>query len=495
MKNWWQQIARGAAPVDVRTLRQRQHDWLMACLHRNAGGEYGRQHGFAHITSAEDYRRSVPLNTYETLQPFITRMADGERDVLFTGQPVAFERTGGSTSGGKLIPYSIDSLADFSRAVRPWLADLAVRFQLDGPAYWAISPVARESETTPGGVPVGLPDAAYLGEDLIPAFAALSAVPSDVGTLTDRVEWQKQTWLALLRCENLSLISVWSPTFLLALFDALPGLANALRPQLDQAAARRLQAFIDGGHGQTLWPRLRLVSCWGHGASSPFFVQLRMRLSHARFQVKGLLATEGVATVPDTHNRPVLAADSGFFEFLDMNGTSWLAHELQPRQRYELVMTTAGGLYRYRTGDMVCYEDDSDANIQLGFLGRSGLVSDLVGEKLTDAFVTRCLPDSSTGFCMLIPVMAETPYYVLVSDPSADDRLTAWVEKRLMKNPQYAYARQLGQLQPLKLLTIRHPLAAYQQRMAQRGMRLGDIKPVALRPETDWIDYFLQQGG
>lgn len=483
MKNWWQQIARGAAPTDTRTLAQRQHDWLMACLHRNADCEYGRQHGFAHITSAEDYRRSVPLNTYETLQPFITRIADGERDVLFTGLPVAFERTGGSTSGGKLIPYSTDSLVDFSRAVRPWLADLVVSFQLDGPAYWAISPAARASETTPGGVPVGLPDAAYLGEDLIPAFAALSAVPPDVGTLSDTAEWQKQTWLALLRCENLSLISVWSPTFLLALFDALLGLDDALRPQLDQAAARRLQMFINSHDATHLWSRLRLVSCWADGGSQPYYRQLCHLLPQADFQAKGVLSTEGVLTVPGDDGLAHLAADSGFYEFLDGQGACHLAHELQTGHEYEAVLTTAGGLYRYRTGDRVRCEGLNSGGVQLAFIGRAGLVSDLVGEKLTDDFVARCL-STETGFAMLVPVMQPVPHYVLISDRPVD---IAAVEQRLYDNPQYAYARQLGQLQPLCMQVVRNPLAIYQQRMAQRGMRLADIKPVALRPEVDWV--------
>lgn len=486
MKRYWQQIAGHAATVDVRSLAQRQHNWLQACLQRNADSEYGRRHGFARIASADDYRHAVPLNTYETLQPLIARIADGEPDVLFAGQPVAFERTGGSTSGGKLIPYSTESLTDFTCAVQPWLADLAVRFQPDGPAYWAISPAARAPASTPGGVPVGLPDAAYLGQALLPAFAALSAVPPEVGALTDVAEWQWQTWLALLRCEHLSMISVWSPTFLLALFAALPDLADRLRPQLDQKTGQRLQVFLDSGHAGSLWPRLRLVSCWADGASQPYFQQLRQLLPQAQFQAKGVLSTEGVLTVPDRHDRPMLAADSGFYEFLDDQGQSYLAHELQSGSEYEAVLTTAGGLYRYRSGDRMRCQGFSDGNLQLVFLGRAGLVSDLVGEKLTEDFVARCLPADS-GFTMLVPVLQPAPHYVLISDRLVD---AAAVEQRLFANPQYAYARRLGQLQPLQVLLVQNPLVVYQQRMASRGMRLGDIKPVALRPEVDWMPYF-----
>ena len=49
-------------------------------------------------------------------------------------------------------------------------------------------------------------------------------------------------------------------------------------------------------------------------------------------------------------------------------------------------MTTGSGLYRYRTGDLVEVGTDGRA---IRFIGRTGNVSDLVGEKLSEAQVTR----------------------------------------------------------------------------------------------------------
>jgi hypothetical protein len=490
----WQFIADSVpAPTCRPGLQAAQEGWLLACLRRNANCAYGRAHAFERIRDAGDFRQRVPLSDAETLAPWVERMARGQADVLFSGLPVAFERTSGSSGASKLLPYSAQSLTDFSRALRPWLATLARRYRLCGSAYWSISPALRPAQCTPGGVPVGLPDAAYLGSDLMSAFIALSAVPASVGVLGDLAQWQQETWLALLRRADLALISVWSPTFLLALLDALPGHADALSARLRAAgetdALRRLHDYLASNDGRFLWPRLRLVSCWGDGASRAYFAELRQRLPQAAFQPKGLLATEGVVTVPDADDAPVLAARSGFFEFIGEDGEIRLAHELDEGASYEVVMTTAGGLYRHRLGDRVRCRAGAQGWPVLDFLGRAGLVSDLAGEKLSEAFVTDCLP-ADGGFRMLIPQISPAPRYVLITDARAAPCDARAVEQRLERNPQYRHARQLGQLYPLCVLPVRHPLAAYLGRMTRQGVRLGDIKPVALRPETDWLATF-----
>jgi hypothetical protein len=67
------------------------------------------------------------------------------------------------------------------------------------------------------------------------------------------------------------------------------------------------------------------------------------------------------------------------------------------------------------------------------------------------------------------------------------------IETKLKANPQYAYARKLGQLQPLALLQALKPWTVYERHQAEQGIRLGDIKPVALRSERYWINLFKGQ--
>jgi hypothetical protein len=503
---WQKLVALGAGFENAGDTAARQENWLFNCLHRNRATHYGEQYHFDTIRSIQDFRERVPVISYEDVEPYIQRMSDGDADVLFAGLPIAFERTGGSTGGSKLIPYSAHSLKDFQAALLPWLGNSIRQFGImSGTAYFSISPATRQAEVSAGGTAIGLPDGAYLGADALAEFVQISAVPAWAGSLHDVAEWQLATLYWLLRRKDLALISVWSPSFMLTLLDALQGRREELAGLLqyggvlsghalspDPVALARLARFTVGGDTRCLWPNLKLVSCWADASSQPFFAELSQRLSHAAFQGKGLLSTEGVVTVPDCAGRPVLAPDSGFFEFQSSNGELCLGHELIGGEQYEVVMTTSGGLYRYRTSDSVICEGLADDIPILRFSGRKGLISDIVGEKLDEGFVLSCLEDIP-GFRMLVPVRTPGSGYALVVDDQyqhASTALISIVEARLFKNPQYAYARRIGQLGELSLYKAAHPLAKYVGRLVAAGARLGDLKVTALRAETDWLETF-----
>lgn len=94
------------------------------------------------------------------------------------------------------------------------------------------------------------------------------------------------------------------------------------------------------------------------------------------------------------------------------------------------------------------------------------MVSDLVGEKLNEAFVSQCL-EGLQGFRMLIPSTEPELRYLLVMDEArSKPDLTAIrsIEMRLEGNLQYAHARHLGQLGALEHLSVRDPLAKYMAR-------------------------------
>ena len=494
----WQQLSDYSIYKDTQTdnVLNHQQSWLFDCLKRNIRTEFGQAHRFEQIQSIDDYRSRVPLQNYADLAEFILKIASGEADILFAGKAIAFERTSGSSDRQKLIPYSQASLNDFRTAIVPWLAELVHQYKIiDGHAYWAISPATRQSEMTQGGIPIGMPDAAYLGEDLIPFFLNVSAAPHWVGTLSDIQDWQLATLYYLVTCQDLVLISVWSPTFLIVLMTALEARKAELQELLENGAelngerlasqpssAKRLQEYLLTKNTQLLWPHLKVISCWADASSEPFYQEIRQIFSNVAIQPKGLLLTEGVVTVPNPQNQTVLTSQSGFYEFLDNEMNSWLAHELVEGQSYEVVMTTSGGLYRYRTYDRVICEGYNQSLPILRFMGRSNMTSDLVGEKLTDDFVRQCLAGIN-GFRMLLPNPSRDLGYSLVLDRNMDHRIEVIlneVEQRLCNNPHYAYARKLGQLTPLKALCIDNPLETYLTSAAHMNTRLGDIKVPSL---------------
>ncbi len=148
-------------------------------------------------------------------------------------------------------------------------------------------------------------------------------------------------------------------------------------------------------------------------------------------------------------------------------------------------MTNGGGLWRYRLGDVVECTGWMAATPTLRFLGRAGNVSDLRGEKLSEAFVAEVLrglwPEAvRPAWAVLRAREADEGRagYELETSGEVTDALIGRLEEALGANPHYAWARKLGQLEPVRVVVVRED-AARESLRAQRG-RLGDVKPAVL---------------
>jgi hypothetical protein len=476
------------------TPRASQWTMLRQILEANAESEFGRTHGFEAIGSFDEFRSRVPIRSYEEFRPWLDRVSEGEPGVLTREPVIAFEETGGSTSGQKLIPYTLSSLLAFRAAVLPWLANLADRrpAAFAGKAYVAISPVARRPRSI-GGIPVGVgSEGAYLGADLVSAFMSVLAVPPSVAGLTDVGEWRFATLAYLLASSDLTIVSVWSPTFLIGLLDAIPGLAEPLARSVrngtfampaDPVRSRDVEAALARNPIDTerLWPRLDTVSAWADGASRSYAQRLAEMLPHAFLQPKGLLATESAVTTPCAASWPVPALSSAFLEFIDDAGRPLLCDELREGHSYRVVLTNPGGFYRYDLGDRLRCRGHAGPLPLLEFVGRE-VMSDLVGEKLSESFIGEALSPVEGAAC-LAPRAAAKPFYELLVEARRGgnlQRIAALVDGRLCANPQYAYARRIGQLGPVVLRTVDRLLDRYMQVQVLRGRRLAGIKPPTL---------------
>jgi len=71
---------------------------------------FGRDHDFSSIYSYDDFKKKVPMRDYEALRPYVERVINGEKDVLWNGKPIYFAKTSGTTSGSKYIPITKESM-------------------------------------------------------------------------------------------------------------------------------------------------------------------------------------------------------------------------------------------------------------------------------------------------------------------------------------------------------------------------------------------------
>lgn len=502
-----------AALADPETAQRRV---LARILDRNRDSRAGRRFGFASIDSPAVFRRRVPLTRYDELEEDLRAIRGGESGVLTTRPVLRLLPSGGSTGGPKLVPFTAALGRDFARAVGAWMVDLARRHPAirSGPAYWSVSP-AFEPQHPPSRIAVGFDDdSAYLGRWLAPLVARTLIAPAALRDARPLASFRYATLRLLLAARELRLISIWHPSFLDLLLDDRDELwerlvediaagtltpREALEPLVHRALsaglapdprrAAELEALGPDAGATELWPRLCAISAWGDAAAAAPFEALRRRVEPIAVEPKGLLATEAVVSIPFAGHHPV-ALDSTYVELIDEEGGALGVHEAREGELYEVVITTSGGLYRYRLGDVVRVDGRLLETPSIRLVGRADRVVDRVGEKLSEAFVARALAAAYGDatfprFALLAPENGR--YTLFVDDRPAEpaellERLTA----ALRGNPHFAYAQDLGQLPSLALCVV--PENAAQRFLAHLhacGRAYGGIKPTVLAGEAE----------
>jgi hypothetical protein len=163
---------------------------------------------------------------------------------------------------------------------------------------------------------------------------------------------------------------------------------------------------------------------------------------------------------------------------------------LEVGTQYRVLITTGGGLARYALGDRV----EVVAPGALEFIGRSSQVSDVCGEKLSEAFVGKALAEASAqggwgGFAMLTPELGNPPRYLLFTETDTAETFAEEVERRLRAGVHYDYCRRLGQLGPVEGVRVVHAGERYLRACEALGQRPGQVKAVALRREFRWREW------
>lgn len=243
---------------------------LRGYLDRNDETVIGRRYGFDRIASPADFASRVPIQDYDALAPDIDRIANGEHNVLTVDRVTRLATSSGSTAARKLIPYTPTLQREFNRAIGPWIVDLYARDPslMGGPAYWSISPLA--SDPPPSARPTGAPpigfeaDSTYLGGLSSRLVDAVMAVPSSVRHAPDIETFRFITAVQVLSREDLRLISVWHPSFLELLLDAISQQWDQLLDCLSEGNmaathASELRAASHGKNGRATRKRARTL--------------------------------------------------------------------------------------------------------------------------------------------------------------------------------------------------------------------------------------------
>ncbi len=404
----------------------------------------------------EQLRSEIPLSNYSNFKDDIERQRQTKQPIL-CDLVKRYEPTSGSTDLRKWIPYSAEFLREINSAASVWLGDLYHQFPKikNGRHYWSLSWLPEDLRQ-------------YTNNDdseLFPVYQRIliqqtMAISSRVAQVSSNAAAWWATLVSLCACEDLSFISVWSPTFLLKMVEDI----KAQWPQIQKALNEKrwvknedelnrvlgaspfrnvtLLETSDSNFIGRLWPMLALVSAWDSSSSAFWFDALKKVLPNVPMQGKGLWATEGVISIP-FENKKILAIDSHFYEFMEIKSSKIVpAWQLELGCDYQPILWSSSGLLRYLMPDRIRVTGFAQATPCLEFIGRIRSI-DMVGEKLDTEWVNDLFATNShwRAQCM-IACRQPKPHYVLVHQ-SQDD---IDIELELLKFHHYKLARQIGQL-------------------------------------------------
>ncbi len=481
--------------MSVKNVGQEQEKYLFELLDRNKNTVYGRKYRFEDIHSYRDFAQRVPLTVYEDYEPYIEMLCRGEKSVLTAEDVILMELTSGSSGGRKMIPYTPSLKREFQRGIMPWLYDIYSKVEgvSGGKSYWSITPVTQGKSYTECGIPIGFEeDSEYFGRAVQRIMNALFAVDGSVKFSSDTESFYLDTAAQLLRCRELALISVWSPSFLSILCGYIRENAEKLCENLPPKNHAEFLHSAKNNRFDLIFPELKIISCWTDGSAAAQAEEIRRLFPGVYIQPKGLLATECFVSFPlvgEEGSR--LGVRSHFFEFRSLDdGKIYTADALKSGE-YEVIVTTGGGFYRYCIGDIIrVLEVYPDAAPRIKFLRRNGISSDMFGEKLTEEFVRGVLKKLGVKnrFCLLAP---EGNFYRLYTE--CRDISAQMLDRALCESYHYNYCRQLGQLKSAQVCIVNvEPHKAYIQKLSDDGMRIGDIKPCLLTAKSGWESYFVR---
>ncbi|MET7640031.1 GH3 auxin-responsive promoter family protein [Streptomyces sp. NPDC005438] len=479
-------------------LRASQAEALRHLLSANADTEFGREHGFADLSTPDHYRAAVPIRDYDGLAPWIEAAAAGRRGVLSADDPVVFFKSSGSTGESKQVPIT---RAFMKRSFFPFFYAAWAHFTEHHPEAVrrqdATLNLKHDPAPVAGTTRSGRPHLGASQVDFGSAFGEpLAAEPGSrapwqhLPEFVDPADHLARSYFRLRRAVQHDVRAViginpamvaavpyqldqWSSRLVKDLFDGTVDGHPGFEPDPDRA--RLLERLAERGGAlrpSHVWPRMELLYCWTTGLASLYLPRLRESFGHRVSALPApVAASEGfVGVALDRHPTACHPAATGaFHEFVHADeeirpdSDTLLFHELEAGREYHVVISHVGGLYRYALGDVVRVVDHAGGVPRVEYAGRRTL-SDTAGERLRESHVIRALHTAvaATGLDLrnaTCRAVTDTPdRYAFAVEPFTDD----WSERETA-----AFGRALDQ-------SLRRDAAGY-QRARQEG-RLGNVR-------------------
>lgn len=497
---------------------------LQRLLQQNQQTQFGIRHGFPNISTYADFQKNIPVQTYDSLCPYIDEQRLTGAKALTAESPQFYAQTSGTTGKPKYIPITATTLKLHSneQALFTYLQYRGCPQAFAGKAL-GIMGAAVEGELDSGHAVGSV--SGHLYQSLPKIIQSRFVLPSAVSGISD----YDIKYLVILRLAlaepNITYAGSPNPSTFLRLLnvlneqrkvliqslitgklDAIESLDVTLKAELkhkfkpDPARAAEISRLPELTLAN-VWPQLKLVTTWTGGSCGIALTALReklppntkvMELGYQSTEFRGGIAlqVETSAGLPPLHHH--------FFEFVaqslwDNNTPEFVTlDQLVLHQIYYVIVTTASGLYRYFMNDLVQVDGFFNATPMLSFVQKGKGVTNLTGEKLYEAQVIQAVKEASiklgliTSFYILAADEISMSYQLFIQADALGSNHSTFANKLDEKlgtlNIEYKAKRDSGRLAALNVIWLKSNVAdAYKIHCINLGQREGQFKPAILQ--------------
>ena len=494
-------------------------------LHANRNTHFGKKHQFTEICNYAEFQQNIPVQTYETLRPYIEEQRLTNIKALTTESPKFYAQTSGTTGEPKYIPITSTTLKmhQDEQSLFSYLQYRACPEAFAGKALGIMGAAVEghldsghEVGSVSGNLYQSLPKIIQSRFVLPPAISSITnydlkyLVMLRLALAEPNITYagspNPSTFLRLLNVlnEQRELLTQSLLTGKLAEIDSLDvDLKNQLEHifKPDPARAAHISKLPELTFAN-VWPEFKLLTTWTGGSCGIALTALReklppntkvMELGYQSTEFRGSIAlqAETGAGLPPLHHH--------FFEFVEQS--RWdnddpeflMLHQLTQGKLYYILVTNASGLYRYFMNDLVQVSEFFNATPLLSFVQKGKGVTNLTGEKLYEVQVISAVQATSatlgliSNFYILVANEKAMSYQIFLETDKPNLVTNSTFSKLLDEklgdfNIEYQAKRDSGRLAPLSTIWLKAGTAeAYKISCMNSGQREGQFKPAVLQ--------------
>jgi len=457
--------------------------------------EFGRTHGFADVHTEEQFRRMIPVSSYEDICPYIERNMAGEQNLLWPSDVKWFAKSSGTTNArSKFIPVSYEALEECHfKGGKDMLSIYCNNFpetrMFDGKGLTIggsqqINQFDSNSESFYGDV------SAVIMSNL-PYWTKFVRTPTLDIALMEEWESKIDKMAEYTMQENVTSIS-GVPTWTIILLQKVLELKGA-------------------SHIHEIWPNLE-VFFHGAVAFGPYkslFKSLipsdQMRYMETYNASEGFFGIQYDPSADDM----LLMLDYGiyyeFIPFAEIHKESPKViglHEVVEGEQYALLISTNAGLWRYKIGDTVQFTSTDPFRIKIS--GRTKHFINAFGEEVVVENAERAIAEACEKTGAQINNFTAAPKYFdregnaahewiveFEKDPDDLNRFTMALDETLRGiNSDYDAKRYKDMALSAPILHKAAPGTFYQW-MRKRGKLGGQHKVPRLSNSREYLDDIL----